>query len=254
MSRRMEQDRRRVAGTLSPLLRLCPHISSFLYAPVLAPTLETSRAQYTSPRLDTSRAFAVPANRRLRLRRSTPTCSLQYSSAAVQFRVRARYQLRVPTSRLRARRARVPPARSRPSPILFASSPLLRFLALDILDTFPISGLTSPFPPRLIPSHCSLPTHCATGSIHQCRLALSALARAARADSRAACSAVPDLPVRHPARAVGSAHGFAVHQAHTSPPILPSSSTLFPSHLKTRPVLLASGRLRRLATSENGHL
>ncbi|KAJ7779306.1 hypothetical protein B0H14DRAFT_2962591 [Mycena olivaceomarginata] len=36
-------------------------------------------------------------------------------------------------------------------------------------------------------------------------------------------SAGPDLPARSPARAVGS--------AHTVPPILPSSSTHFPSHL-----------------------
>ncbi|KAJ7349585.1 hypothetical protein DFH08DRAFT_1079024 [Mycena albidolilacea] len=84
-----------------------------------------------------------------------------------------------------------------------------------------------PFPPRLIPSHRSLPTYCATAAIHQYRLALSA-----RADSCATllCGS-------------GSAneHGLAIHQAHTSPPILLSSSTFFPSRLTTYPALLASG-------------
>ncbi|KAJ7327643.1 hypothetical protein DFH08DRAFT_968050 [Mycena albidolilacea] len=75
------------------------------------------------------------------------------------------------------------------------------------LSLLPPSFAFSPFPPRLIPSHRSLPTHCATASIHQCRLALAAL------------------------------------------PILPSTSTLFPSRLNTHPALLASGRLPRLATS-----
>jgi hypothetical protein len=45
------------------------------------------------------------------------------------------------------------------------------------------------------------------------------------------CSAGPNLPVRCLAPAIGSAHGLAIQQAHTSPPILPSSSPLFPSHL-----------------------
>jgi hypothetical protein len=178
---------------------------------------------------------------------------VQYSSAAV----RPRYQLRLPTSRLRARRARVPhcaSARSRPSPILFASSPLLRFLALDILDTFPISGLTFPFTPLSSRLTARCPPIAQPGrSIDAGWRCLPSRAQPVQTRARP-CSAVPDLPVRHPAHAVGSAHGFAVHQAYTSPPILPSSSTLFPSHLKTRPALLAFGRLRRLATSENGHL
>jgi hypothetical protein len=129
-----------------------------------------SQAQYTAL-LYSSRAFAEPATPGLQLPLSTPACSLQYSSAAAQLRVRARYQWRLPASRLQARRARVAPARSRPSPIPFASSllPLRRF---DILRTFPISGLTSSSPP-----HRSLLTHCGTASIHQCRLVLSVLVR-----------------------------------------------------------------------------
>ncbi|KAJ7803654.1 hypothetical protein B0H14DRAFT_3883883 [Mycena olivaceomarginata] len=113
--------------------------------------------------------------------------------------------------------------------------------ALDLsLSLFPPSFAFSPFPPRLIPSDRSLPTHRATASIPQYRLALSA-----RADSRAAllCGS-----------GSSSKHGLAIHQAHTSPPILSSSSTLFPSRLNIRPALLASGRLLRLASSENGPL
>ncbi|KAJ7795284.1 hypothetical protein B0H14DRAFT_3496079 [Mycena olivaceomarginata] len=65
------------------------------------------------------------------------------------------------------------------------------------------------------------------------------------------CSAGPNLPVRCLAPAVGSARGLAIHQAHTAPPILPSSSTHFPSHLNP-PALLDSGCLRRLATLPYG--
>jgi hypothetical protein len=45
------------------------------------------------------------------------------------------------------------------------------------------------------------------------------------------CSAGSNLPVRCLAPAIGSAHGLAIQQARTSPPILPSSFPLFPSHL-----------------------
>jgi hypothetical protein len=147
---------------------------------------------------------------------------------------RARYQWRLPASRLQARRARVVPRLVPPFGYPFASSllPLLRF---DILATFPISGLTSPSPP-----HRSLPAHCATASIHQCRLALSALVR---------CSF---RLARGLALGIRICQQDAQRAIRRTQALLPSSSTLFPSRPNTRSALLASECLRRLATSENG--
>ncbi|KAJ7348225.1 hypothetical protein DFH08DRAFT_1079781 [Mycena albidolilacea] len=195
-------------------------------------------------RLGTSRAFAVPANRRLRLRRSTPTCSLQYSSAAVRARslsVAISDLALTSTSSACAPRSVPPfayPFRFFPSPSLSCPRHRPRFRSHFSLPA---------------PSHCSLPTHCPTRRfINAGWRCLPSHAQPVQ--TRAwPCSAGPNLPVRCLASVIGSAHGLAIQQAHTSPPILPSSSPLFPSSKpapRCSPLDVSTdSRPRKMATS-----
>ncbi|KAJ7715775.1 hypothetical protein B0H14DRAFT_3013654, partial [Mycena olivaceomarginata] len=131
----------------------------------------------------------------------------------------------MPASRLQARRARVAPRSLPPFAYPFCFFP-----------PSPSSLRHPPHRPHFL-SHFSLPAPpLVTNPLRNCvdspMPAGVVCPRALPVQTRARpWSADPDLPARYPARAVGSARGLAIHPAHTASPILPSSSTDFPSHL-----------------------